>query len=60
VSESYLWFYFPLVLAIMAVLEICRHDEPKVIVKKSLINAGILTAVLGLGAIVLHVLGEYL
>jgi hypothetical protein len=60
VSESYLWFYFPLVLAIMAVLEICRHDEPAVIVKKTLLNAGILTGVLLVGALVLHVLGEYL
>lgn len=59
-SESYLWFYFPLVLAIMAVLEICRHDDPKVIVKRTLINAGILTGVLAIGAIVLHVMGEYL
>ena len=59
-SESYLWFYFPLVVAIMAVLEICRHDDPKVILKRSLINAGILTLVLLSGAIVLHVFGEYL
>jgi hypothetical protein len=60
VSESYLWFYGPLVVAIMAVLEICRHDDPKVIVKRSLINAGILTAVLACGGLVLHLLGEYL
>jgi len=60
VSESYLWFYFPLVIAIMAVLEICRHDDPKVIVKRSLVNAGILTAVLLCGALVLHLLGEFL
>jgi len=58
VSESYLWFYFPLVIAIMAVLEICRHDDPKVIVKRSLINTGILTAVLATGALVLHIFGE--
>jgi len=60
VSESYLWFYFPLVLAIMAVLEICRHDDPKVIVKRSLINCGILTGVLAAGAIVLHIMGEFM
>jgi small neutral amino acid transporter SnatA (MarC family) len=60
VSESYLWYYFPLVIAIMAVLEICRHDDPKVIVKRCLINAGILTLVLLSGAIVLHVFGEFL
>jgi small neutral amino acid transporter SnatA (MarC family) len=60
VSESYLWFYFPLVVAIMAVLEICRHDDPRVIVKRSLINAGILTGVLLAGAIILHIFGEYL
>ena len=59
-SESYLWFYFPLVVAIMAVLEICRHDDPRVIVKRSLINAGILTGVLLAGAIILHIFGEYL
>ena len=59
-SESYLWFYFPLVIAIMSVLEICRHDDPKVIVKRSLINTGILTAVLACGAIVLHIMGEYM
>ena len=59
-SESYLWFYFPLVLAIMAVLEICRHDDPKVIVKRSLINTAILTGVLLLGGVVLHIFGEWL
>lgn len=59
-SESYLWFYIPLVLAIMAVLEICRHDEPRVILKRTLINSAILTGVLGLGALVLHVMGEFL
>lgn len=59
-SESYLWFYVPLVVAIMAVLEICRHDEPKVIVKRSLVNAGILTLVLLAGAMVLHIFGEFL
>ena len=59
-NESYLWFYFPLVLAIMAVLEICRHDDPKVIVKRSLVNSGILTGVLLFGALALHILGEYL
>jgi hypothetical protein len=60
VSESYLWYYFPLVIAIMAVLEICRHDDPKVIVKRSLLNTGILTAVLVAGALVLHIFGEFL
>ena len=59
-SESYLWFYPPLVVAIMAVLEICRHDEPRVIVKRSLINAAILTAVLGGGGLLLHLFGEFL
>jgi small neutral amino acid transporter SnatA (MarC family) len=60
VNESYLWFYFPLVVAIMAVLEICRHDDPKVIAKRSLVNAGILTGVLFFGAMILHLFGEYL
>ena len=59
-SESYLWFYFPLVLAIMSVLEICRHDEPKLILRKTLNNSAILTGVLGLGALILHLMGEYL
>ena len=59
-NDSYLWFYFPLVIAIMAVLEICRHDDPRLIVKRSLINSGILTAVLAIGALVLHIFGEFL
>jgi small neutral amino acid transporter SnatA (MarC family) len=59
VNETYLLFYIPLVIAIMAVLEICHHDDPKVIVKRSLINAGILTAVLLVGSLVLHLMGEY-
>ena len=59
-SESYLLFYFPLVLAIMAVLEICRHDDPKVIVKRSLINVAILTGVLATGAMILHVMAAVL
>jgi hypothetical protein len=60
VNDSYLWFYIPLVIAIMAVLEICRHDDPKLIIKRSLVNSGILTAVLACGALVLHVFGEFL
>ena len=59
-SESYLWFYIPLVLAIMAVMEICRHDDPKLILKRTLVNSGILTGVLLAGALVLHLMGEYL
>ena len=58
-NESYLLFYIPLVVAIMAVLEICHHDEPKVIVRRTFINAGILTAVLIVGCLVLHVVQEY-
>jgi hypothetical protein len=60
VSDSYLWFYFPLVIAIMAVLEICRHDDPRIIIRRSLINSAILTGVLAGGALVLHLLGRYL
>ena len=59
-NDSYLWFYFPLVLAIMAVLEICRHDDPRTIIRRTLINAAILTGVLAVGALVLHLLGRFL
>ncbi len=59
-SDSYLGFYFPLVVAIMAVLEICHHDDPKVIARRTLINAAILTGVLAAGALVLQLLGRFL
>jgi hypothetical protein len=59
VSDAYLLLYIPLVIVIMLVLEICRHDAPKEIVRRALWNSAILTAVLGGGSLALHFFNKY-
>ena len=57
---SYLILYFPICLVIMLVLETCRSDDPRKILKRSLSNFGLLTVVLMLGSIVVFFMNRYL
>ena len=58
-SASYLMFYPPIVLVIMLVLEICKHDDPVKIVKRALLNFAILTGVLAAGSVVVFFINKY-
>lgn len=56
---SYLLLFFPIVLVILLVLEACRLDDPKLIVKRALANLGVLTAVLVLGGAFVFVINRW-
>jgi hypothetical protein len=56
---SYLVLFFPIVLVILLVLETCRSDDPKKIVKRALSNFGVLTAVLVLGGAFVYVINRW-
>ena len=58
-NASYLLFYPPIVLVIMLVLEICKQDDPRKIVKKALQNFAILTGVLMAGSILVFFINKY-
>jgi len=58
-SLSYLFLFFPIVLVILVVLETCRYDDPKKIVKRALANLGVLTAVLVLGGAFVYVINRW-
>ncbi len=51
--------YLPIILVILSVLETCRHDDPKKILRKTAINFGALTAVLLLGSVVVFFIHKY-
>ncbi len=57
---SYLFLYIPICLVIMLVLEACRSDDPRRILRRSFSNFGMLTLVLGLGGAVVWVINRYL
>lgn len=57
---SYLFLYIPIVLVILTVLETCRSDEPKKILRRALANFGMLTAVLVGGGAVVFLVNRYL
>ena len=57
---SYLFLYVPIVLVILTVLETCRSDDPVKILKRSLMNFGVLTAVLVGGGAVVFLINRYL
>ena len=57
---SYLVLFFPICLVIMVVLETCRSDDPRKILKRSLSNFGLLSLVLVLGSIVVFFINRYL
>ncbi|MBV8881708.1 MAG: hypothetical protein JO332_17255 [Planctomycetaceae bacterium] len=56
---SYLFLFFPIVLVILLVLEACRSDDPKSIVKRAAANLGVLTAVLVLGGAFVYVINRW-
>jgi hypothetical protein len=57
---SYLFLYVPICLVILLVLEACRSDDARKVVRRSLSNFGVLTAVLGIGGILVYVINRYL
>lgn len=58
-SLSYLFLFFPIVLVILIVLETCRYDDPRKILKRALANLGVLTAVLVLGGAFVYVINRW-
>ena len=57
---SYFFLFFPVALVILLVLEMCRSDDPKRIVKRTLANLGLLTAVLAVGSVVAFLMNRFL
>ncbi|HLF92761.1 MAG TPA: hypothetical protein VJB14_04825 [Planctomycetota bacterium] len=57
---SYLFLYVPIVLVILTVLETCRSDDPRKILKRALANFGVLTAVLIGGGAVIFLINRFL
>ena len=54
-----LLLYIPITLVILAVLETCRHHDPKKIVRKTAVNFGALTLVLLVGCTVIFFIQKY-
>lgn len=57
---SYLFLYVPIVLVILAVLETCRSDDPKKILRRTLANFGVLTSVLIGGGALVFLVNRYM
>lgn len=57
---SYLLLYVPVTLAVLAVLEACRSDDPVKVARRTLSNFGVLTAALALGSVVVYFINRYL
>ena len=57
---SYLFLYIPICLVIMLVLEACRSDDPRRILRRSVSNFGMLTLVLSLGGAVVWAVNRFL
>jgi hypothetical protein len=57
---SYLFLYIPIVLVILTVLESCRSDDPRKILRRAFANFGMLTAVLVGGGAVVFLINRYL
>jgi heme A synthase len=57
---SYLVLYLPIVLVILFVLEACRSDEPRKILRRAISNFGVLTLVLGVGGTLVYLINRYL
>jgi hypothetical protein len=56
---SYLVLFFPIVLVILLVLETCRSDDPKKILRRAFANFGVLSAVLILGGAFVYVINRW-
>ncbi len=57
---SYLILYVPICLVILLVLEACRTDDPRRILKRSFANLGTLTLVLLIGSALVFLINRYL
>lgn len=57
---SYLIWYPPLCFAVFVMLEMCKEDEPKVILKRAGKNFGLLTAVFVGGSAIFYALNRWL
>lgn len=57
---SYLILYVPICLVIMLVLEGCRSDDFRRIVRRSVVNFGTLTAVLATGGLLVWLISRFL
>jgi hypothetical protein len=57
--SSYLLLYLPICFVVMLVLEACRSDEPRRVLRRSLTNVLTLTLVLLGGGIVVWILNKY-
>jgi len=56
---SYLFLYVPICLVIMLVLETCRSDNPRRILRRSFSNFGMLTLVLTVGGALVWVINRW-
>lgn len=56
---SYLLFYIPLTLVVMLVLEACKRDSVKEILRRAILNFAMLTGVLFLGGILVFLINKY-
>ncbi len=56
---SYLLFYPPAVLAILVVLELVKHDEPRKVLQRALLNFLVLTGVLLGGSLAVFFVNKY-
>ncbi|MBI2900099.1 MAG: hypothetical protein HYY17_07930 [Planctomycetes bacterium] len=54
-----LLLYVPITLVILSVLEACKQDDPKKIVRRTALNFGALTAVLLIGCVVIFFVNKY-
>jgi len=59
-GASYLLLYVPICLVVMVVLEACRTDDPRRILRRSLSNFGTLTVVLLAGGLLVWLANRFL
>lgn len=57
---SYLIWYPPLCFAVFVVLEMCKEDAPKAILKRAAKNFALLTGVFVLGSAIFFLLNRWL
>lgn len=57
---SYFLFYIPVTLVVLLVLEACKIDDGRLIVKRTLKNFVSLTGALLAGSLIVYVMNRYL
>ncbi|MBI4565049.1 MAG: hypothetical protein HY716_10195 [Planctomycetes bacterium] len=58
-SASYMPYYIPIIVIVMLVLEICKYDDPKTILKRAFTNVAVLTGVLAAGMTAIYFVNKY-